>query len=46
MPDNAGYMYAAFGAAALVVGGYVLSLVIRARTMTRRGDAIDSVGRK
>ena len=46
MPDNAGYMYAAYAAAALVVGGYVVSLVIRARTMTRRGAAIDSVGRK
>lgn len=46
MPDNAAYMFAAYVAAALLVGGYVLSLVVRARTMTRRGDVIDSVGRQ
>jgi hypothetical protein len=46
MPENAGYMYAAYVAAALVVGGYVVSLVVRARAMSRRGDAIDSVSRR
>lgn len=45
MPDNAGYMFAAYIAAALVFGGYVLSLLLRARAMTRRGDAIDTVSR-
>ncbi len=45
MPDNAGFMFAAYIAAALVFGGYVLSLIVRARTMARRGDAIDSVSR-
>ncbi len=46
MPDNAGYMYAAYIAAALLLGGYVYSLVIRARAMERRGDAIDSASRR
>jgi hypothetical protein len=46
MPDNAGYMYAAYVAAALLVGGYVMSLVMRARAMARRGDAIDTVARR
>ena len=45
MPDNAGYMFAAYIAAAVIVGGYVVSLVVRARTMSRRGDAIDTVAR-
>lgn len=45
MPDNAGYMFAAYIAAALVFGGYVMSLIVRARAMSRRGDAIDSVSR-
>ena len=45
MPDNAGFMFAAYIAAALVFGGYVVSLVVRARAMARRGDAIDTVSR-
>ncbi len=45
MPDNAGYMFAAYIASALVFGGYVLSLVSRGRAMARRGDAIDTVSR-
>ena len=45
MPDNAGFMFAAYIAAALVFGGYVVSLVARARGMARRGDAIDTVKR-
>ena len=45
MPDNAGYMFAAYIASALVFGGYVVSLVVRGRAMARRGDAIDSVPR-
>jgi hypothetical protein len=46
MPDNAGYMFAAYIAAALIVGGYVMSLVVRARAMARRGDAIDTAPRR
>jgi hypothetical protein len=42
MPDNGGYMYAAYIASALVFGGYVVSLLARARAMARREDAIDS----
>lgn len=45
MPDNAGFMFAAYIAAALVFGGYVVSLIARARAMARRGDAIDTVTR-
>ena len=45
MPDNAGYMFAAYIAAALIFGGYVVSLIARARAMSRRGDATDSIGR-
>ena len=45
MPDNASYMFGAYVAAAAIVGGYILSLVMRARAMHRRGDAIDTVGR-
>ena len=45
MPDNAGYMFAAYIASALVFGGYVMSLVVRGRAMARRGDAIDTVTR-
>ena len=45
MPDNAGYMFAAYIAAAMVFGGYVASLVARARAMTRRGSAIGTVSR-
>lgn len=46
MPDNASYMFAAYIAAAAIIGGYVVSLVVRARTMSRRGDAIDSAPRR
>ncbi len=45
MPDNAGFMFAAYIAAALVFAGYVMSLIVRARAMVRRGDAINSVSR-
>jgi hypothetical protein len=45
MPENSGYMFAAFIAAAAVFGGYVVSLVVRARAMSTRGDAIDTVTR-
>lgn len=43
MPENSGYMIAAFIASAVVFGGYVVSLVVRARAMARRGDAIATV---
>ena len=46
MPDNAGYMYVAYIAAAAILGGYVVSLVVRAGGMARRADAIDTVTRK
>lgn len=45
MPENSGYMVAAYIAAALILGGYVFSLVLRARAMSARGDAIDTVPR-
>ena len=43
MPDNMGFMIAGYVATILVLVGYVLSLVVRARAIARRGDAIDSV---
>jgi hypothetical protein len=46
MPENSGYMYAAYVMAAAVLGGYVVSLVVRTRAMARRGDAIDPAARK
>ena len=46
MPENAGYMFAAYLVAAAVFVGYALSLVLRAREMTRRGDAIDPAARQ
>lgn len=46
MPENSGYMFAAFVVAGLVYGGYVVSLVMRARAMSRRGDAIDAAPRR
>jgi hypothetical protein len=39
-------MFAAYIAAALIIGGYVMSLVVRARAMARRGDAIDTAPRR
>jgi hypothetical protein len=45
MPDNASYMHAAFIAAALILGGYIASLMLRARALARRRDAIDTVAR-
>lgn len=45
MPENSSYMYAAYLAAAVVVGGWLVSLVSRARAMARRGAAIDSAPR-
>jgi hypothetical protein len=46
MPDNGGYMIAGYVAAALILGGYVVSLIVRARAIARRGDAIDSAPRR
>ena len=46
MPENAGYMVAAYVAAAVLFVGYMLSLVMRAREMSRRGDAIDPAARQ
>jgi CcmD family protein len=43
MPDNTGFMIAGYAATILVLVGYVLSLVMRARAMARRADAIDTV---
>lgn len=43
MPSNAGYMIAAYVATALVFGGYIASLILRARAMSKRGDAIATV---
>ena len=45
MPDNATYMFLGYGAAALVLAGYVFSLVSRVRAMARRGDMIDPARR-
>ena len=42
MPDNSAYYYAAYLAAGLIYGGYIVSLVIRtrrARERQRRRDA-------
>jgi len=36
MPQNAGYMYAAYAAAGIIYGGYALSIWWRARRITRR----------
>jgi hypothetical protein len=43
MPDNAGYMFAAYIAAAAVFGGYVVSLILRSREMSRREVAMGTV---
>ena len=45
MPENSGFMAAAYIAAALIIGGYVASLLLRARAMSARSDAIDTVTR-
>jgi CcmD family protein len=45
MPENASYMVAAYVATAVILGGYVFSLISRARAMANRGDAIDTVSR-
>ncbi|HYW51629.1 MAG TPA: hypothetical protein VE861_13535 [Gemmatimonadaceae bacterium] len=45
MPDNTGFMIAGYAATVIVLVGYVVSLVVRARAMARRGAAIDSVPR-
>ncbi|HEX6051027.1 MAG TPA: hypothetical protein VFZ21_17225 [Gemmatimonadaceae bacterium] len=39
MPDNAAYYYAAYIAAGLIYGGYILSLVIRTRRARARHRA-------
>lgn len=46
MPDNAGYMHAAYIAAALIVAGYIVSLIARARAMARRAAAIETSVRR
>jgi hypothetical protein len=46
MPDNAGYMFAAYVAAALVFGGYAVSLVMRARAVSRREETIAAASRR
>jgi hypothetical protein len=46
MPDNAGYMFAAYIAAALVFGGYAVSLVVRARGLSRREETLASASRR
>lgn len=45
MPENSGFMVAAYIAAALIIGGYVASLLLRVRAMSARSDAIDTVTR-
>jgi hypothetical protein len=35
-PQNAGYMYTAYAAAAVIYGGYALSIWLRARGLARR----------
>jgi hypothetical protein len=36
LPDNAGYMYAAYAAAALIYAGYALSIWWRAQRVAQR----------
>ena len=36
MPDNAVFYYAAYAAAAVVYGGYIVSLVVRGRRARER----------
>lgn len=45
MPDNTGFMIAGYAAAIIVLAGYVIALVARARSMASRSDAIDSASR-
>jgi hypothetical protein len=42
MPDNAIYYHAAYIAAAVVYGGYIISLVIRSRRARDRARRRDS----
>ena len=44
MPDNAIFSYAAYVAAAVVYGGYVVSLVVRRRRANERLDRQDRSG--
>ena len=37
MPDNASYFHAAYVTAAVLYGGYIVSLVVRARRAARAG---------
>jgi hypothetical protein len=46
MPDNAGYMFAAYIAAALLFGGYAASLVVRARGLARREQTLSDAARR
>jgi hypothetical protein len=46
MPENSGYMVAAYIATAVILGGYIVSLITRARAMSARSDAVDSVTRR
>lgn len=41
MPDNAIYYHAAYIAAAVIYGGYVVSLIIRGRRLRERQRARD-----
>ena len=38
MPDNASYYHAAYVTAAVLYGGYVVSLLVRARRAARMGS--------
>ena len=43
MPDNAIYYQLAYGAAAIVYGGYVISIYVRARRARDRARANDAL---
>ncbi len=45
MPQNSGYMIASYVAVAVILGGYVLSLIARARAIARRGAAVNTIAR-
>lgn len=38
IPDNAGYFHAAYTAAAVIIGGYLVSLWVRYRALRERAD--------
>ena len=43
MPDNAIYYHLAYGAAAVVYGGYIISIYVRARRARDRASANDAL---